>query len=108
MGGQLHRQAQPQILYSVFALRHRTPHTTQLASAVVWISLAIDALQSWKLLAHAREEVAITLATLAGIAAFLLFLSIGVLLVTQCIITSINLTTLESFVSGAEEQVLKI
>ena len=40
---------------------------------------------------------------LAGIAAFLLDLSIGVLLITQVWAASINMTTLESFVPGFDD-----
>ena len=76
-----------------------------LGLAIVWISLAVDGLKGWPLLAKLGSGLEVTMLAVAGIGALLLFLSIGVLFVTQMMMLCDNYTTLESFVPGVERSV---
>ena len=73
---------------------------------IVWISVAVDCGSNWALLSKAsNSNIAITLTAVAAIAALLLFLSIGVLCVTQIYSSIHNYTTLESFIPGVDDKV---
>ena len=61
---------------------------------IVWVCVAIQWFTGWPLLSKATNSIAIPLVGAAGAAAFLLFLSIGTLLVTQLIMAVNNYTTL--------------
>ena len=56
--------------------------------ATVWISLAIDGLNGWHLLNKLNSSLETTMVAVAGVGALLLFLSIGVLFITQMVMAT--------------------
>lgn len=75
--------------------------------ALVWICVAIDLCNNWALLSKANSSTVTTMVAVAGGAALLLFLSIFVLFVTQLVMAIYNYTTLESFIPGVDDKVIK-
>ena len=65
-----------------------------LGLAMVWISVAVDWGSNWTLLSKSSSNSATTLIAVAGVAALMLFLSIGVLCFTQVKSQIFNYTTL--------------
>ena len=65
-----------------------------LGLGMVWISVAVDWGSNWTLLSKSSSNSATTLIAVAGVAALMLFLSIGVLCITQVKSQIDNYTTL--------------
>jgi hypothetical protein len=98
LGWELYRQIKPQVFHSFPFIRYRTNITIKVGLGIVWISLLIDSIMSWKYVSLAGEDTIIYLMGATGICAFFLFMSIGVLLIVQVNSAMDNVTTLESFI----------
>lgn len=105
MGGKLYWSLQQQILYSLPILRDGWYLSMQTGLAMMWITILVDALMNWKYLSLAGDDLAIYLMGTVGVFAFFLFLSIGVLLISQINGLNENVTTLESFIPSIEAHV---
>jgi len=66
----------------------------QIGLGIVWTSIFIDSCENWKYVSRAESEVASAMVMVVGVGSFLLFLPIGVLLITQMMSACANVTTL--------------
>lgn len=94
MGWQLCWKTESQVLHSLPSLCLGKNAPIKLGLAMIWICILIDYFQNWKYIAKSESEVAFGLILIAGFGAFLLFLPIATLFITQLMCASSNITTL--------------